>query len=97
MLLHVVKPSAEIRAGYESRIAYTDDGRVVSGLLIDEDSRIVVLRGHDGADIRLSKDQIDEILVQRKSLMPDRLLDNFSDQQLRDLFAYLRSTQPLAN
>jgi hypothetical protein len=29
--------------------------------------------------------------------MPDGLLDSFSDQQTRDLFAYLRSTQPLAN
>jgi len=29
------------------------------------------------------------------SLMPEGLLDTFNDQQVRDLFAYLRSTQPL--
>jgi hypothetical protein len=29
--------------------------------------------------------------------MPEGLLDNLNEQQLRDLFAYLRSTQPLAN
>lgn len=29
------------------------------------------------------------------SLMPEGLLANLSDQQVRDLFAYLRSTQPL--
>jgi hypothetical protein len=29
------------------------------------------------------------------SLMPEGLLDPLNDQQVRDLFAYLRSTQPL--
>jgi hypothetical protein len=27
--------------------------------------------------------------------MPEGLLDGFEDQQIRDLFGYLRSTQPL--
>ena len=29
------------------------------------------------------------------SIMPEGLLKDLSDQQVRDLFAYLRSTQPL--
>jgi hypothetical protein len=29
------------------------------------------------------------------SLMPEGLLDTLTEQQTRDLFAYLRSTQPL--
>ena len=29
------------------------------------------------------------------SLMPDNVLKDFTEQQIRDLFAYLRSTQPL--
>jgi cytochrome c1 len=29
------------------------------------------------------------------SLMPEGLLKDLSEQQVRDLFAYLRSTQPL--
>ena len=31
------------------------------------------------------------------SLMPEGMLDTLNQQQVRDLFAYLRSTQPLAN
>jgi len=31
----------------------------------------------------------------KKSLMPEGLLRDLTDQQVRDLFAYLRSTQPL--
>ena len=32
-----------------------------------------------------------------QSLMPEGILKTLSDQQIRDLFAYLRSTQPLAD
>ena len=30
-----------------------------------------------------------------RSLMPEGLLDGLSDQELRDLFAYLRQSQPI--
>ncbi len=95
MLLHVVNPSAEIREGFETLLATTKDGRAVSGFLVDKDNQVVVLRGADGQTITLRQDQIDEMLPQRKSLMPERLLDGLTDQQVRDLFAYLRSSQPL--
>lgn len=97
MLLHIINPSAEIREGYENHVAITADGRIVSGLLVDQDQRVVILRGHDGQDIVLDREEIDELAPQRRSLMPDGLLNGLTDQQLRDLFAYLRSTQPLNN
>jgi putative heme-binding domain-containing protein len=95
VLLHVVNPSAEIREGYETLLATTKDGRVLTGLLVDKDNRVVVLRGADGQTVTLRQEQIEEMQPQRKSLMPEGLLDPLTDQQVRDLFAYLRSTQPL--
>jgi putative membrane-bound dehydrogenase-like protein len=95
VLLHVVNPSAEIREGYETLLVTTKDGRVLTGLLVDKDNRVVVLRGADGQTVTLRQEQIEEMQPQRKSLMPEGLLDPLTDQQVRDLFAYLRSTQPL--
>jgi putative heme-binding domain-containing protein len=95
MLLHIVNPSAEIREGYESYFALTKDGRTVSGLLVDKDSNILVLRGVDGRDVTLRHDNIDEMEKAKTSLMPEGLLKDLTDQQVRDLFAYLRMTQPL--
>ena len=43
----------------------------------------------------LSADEIVEMKATGVSLMPEGLLDILKDQQVRDLFAYLRSTQPL--
>jgi putative heme-binding domain-containing protein len=95
MLVNIVNPSAEVREGFETYQAQTDDGRVVLGFLVDRDNRVVVLRGVDGQNVTLAHDQIEELAPQRKSLMPEGQLRDLSDQQVRDLFAYLRSTQPL--
>ncbi len=95
MLLHIVNPSAEIRQGYETVLVTTRDGRLLTGVIADRDSRVVVLRGPDGQTVALRQEQIEEMVPQRRSLMPEGLLDGWTSQQVRDLFAYLRSTQPL--
>jgi len=73
----------------------TKDGRTLSGFLADKDTRVVVLRGLDGVNQVLPQDQLAEMKPSRQSLMPEGLLSAISDQQVRDLFAYLRSTEPL--
>jgi len=57
---------------------------------------VVVLRGLDGVNQVLPQDEIKEMKSTGVSLMPQGLLNSLSDQQLRDLFAYLQSAQPLA-
>jgi len=97
ILINVVNPSAEIREGFETFLVVTEDGRMASGFLFDQDNRVVVLRGTDGQNITLARDRIDEMLPQRKSLMPEGLLNELNEQDVRDLFAYLRTSQPLNN
>ncbi len=97
MLLNVVNPSAEIREGFENFVARTSDGRLITGLLADQDPSIVVIRGADGQNISLSRPDIEDLRAIRTSLMPEGQLKTLTDQQIRDLFAYLRSTQPLAD
>jgi putative heme-binding domain-containing protein len=54
-----------------------------------------VLRGADGQNIVLNVEDIEELERQPKSIMPENLLKELSEQQVRDLFAYLKSSQPL--
>jgi putative membrane-bound dehydrogenase-like protein len=95
MLLNVLNPSAEIREGYEHYVVRTADGRMLSGFIADQDPQVVVIKGVDGQSISVLRDDIEEMRVMPVSLMPDGVLKDFSEQQLRDLFAYLRATQPL--
>jgi putative heme-binding domain-containing protein len=95
LLLHIVNPNAEIREGYENSIVTTESGRTLTGIVIEKDARVVVLRMADGQRMVLPKDDIESMTVSPISLMPEGLLDGMSEQDVRDLFAYLRSGQPL--
>jgi putative heme-binding domain-containing protein len=97
MLANVINPSAEIREGFETYLIITEDGRAVSGFLVDRDNKVLVLRGQDGQNVTIAQDAIEEMVPQKKSLMPEGQLKQLTDQQVRDLFAYLRSAQPLNN
>lgn len=95
MLIHIVNPSAEIREGFETQVALLKDGRVVTGFLVEQDPQTMTLRSPDGQSIVLERAELDELNKSRKSLMPEGQLKELSDEQLRNLFAYLRSSQPL--
>ncbi|MBL8888548.1 MAG: HEAT repeat domain-containing protein [Planctomycetaceae bacterium] len=95
LLVHIINPSAEIREGYENTIVATNDGRVLSGFVVDQDNRVVVLRGASAETYVLSRDEIDDLSAVPHSLMPNGLLQSLTEQEIRDLFAYLRATQPL--
>ncbi len=95
ILSSVINPSLEIREGFENHVVVTVDGRVLNGFLADKDSQVVILRGVDGQNVILKQDDIDEMKVIPQSVMPEGALKALTDQQLRDLFAYLRSSQPV--
>ncbi|MFP6678174.1 MAG: PVC-type heme-binding CxxCH protein [Pirellulaceae bacterium] len=95
MLLNIVNPSLSIREGYETYVIYTIDGRVLSGLVTDKDNQVVTLRAADGRVHVIQVDDIDEMRAVPTSIMPEGVFKELTDQQLRDLFAYLRGTQPL--
>ncbi len=95
MLANIVNPSGQIREGYENHLLTTTDGRVLTGFRIESNPDSVALRGLDGQVVTVSKEKIASLEATGTSLMPTGLLTGLDDQALRDLFAYLRSAQPL--
>jgi putative heme-binding domain-containing protein len=95
LLLAIVNPSAEIREGYENFSVEMKDERALTGFVVEQDAQRVILRGFDGQNIVLPREDIAEFGSAGMSLMPEGLTDGLDDQQVRDLFAYLRSSQPL--
>jgi len=95
LLLAILNPSAEIREGYENHTVETRDGRSLPGFLVEQNPQSIVLRGLDNQNVVLARSEVAELVPAGLSLMPEGLIDGWSPQQVRDLFAYLRSTQPL--
>lgn len=95
MLISIIDPNAEIREGFQNYLIAAKDGRRLSGILADQDANVVVVRGADGVDITLRRADIAKMVPAGTSLMPEGILDGMSDTEIRNLFAYLRQSQPI--
>ncbi|MEZ6048224.1 MAG: c-type cytochrome [Planctomycetaceae bacterium] len=91
LLENVVDPSAMIRAQYISYTVITTEGRVLTGLLADSNENTVTLVDKQNNRTVLNRDEIDEMEESKLSLMPEKILEPLSNQDLRDLFAYLQA------
>ena len=63
---------------------------MLSGAVVESDERTLTLRAPAG-DVVLDRDDVDEVVVQNVSLMPEGLWAGLADEQVRDLVAYLAS------
>jgi len=73
----------------------SSDGRVLSGLLLKQSDDEVVLKTADNKEVRLPKEDVEEMIISTKSIMPDQLLRDLTAQQAADLLAYLSSLKPV--
>jgi putative membrane-bound dehydrogenase-like protein len=90
VLVNVLDPSAVVPEAWRLTQVITDDGRVLSGALAAADDRTVTLRTPEG-EITIDRDDVEEIQKRAESVMPEGLLNGLSDEQVRDLVAYLAS------
>ncbi|MEO1980329.1 MAG: DUF6797 domain-containing protein, partial [Fuerstiella sp.] len=88
----LLKPSSEIRKGYEAIAVVTVDGRTQTGLLVSRNDDGVVLRdpARNGDRITITANEIDEILASKLSIMPAGIVNQLGGrQQFLDLVRYL--------
>ena len=94
LIRNVVDPSGVIREGYQQYVVASADGRVLSGLLAENSGGKVTVLDSRGVRTSLGETEVETIKRSDASLMPEGILDPLSDQEVRDLFAYLRSYDP---
>ncbi len=91
LLESILEPSKLIDPKYVTYLVETDDGRILTGLLLTKDANEVVIKDAQDKVIRIPSQQIEQLVPQRQSLMPDLLLRDMTAQQVADLLAYLGS------
>jgi putative heme-binding domain-containing protein len=94
LLNTVVDPSAVVRREFLSYVAHTNEGRVLTGLLVDQSLGSVTLLDAKNQRTVVPRNRIDSLTESPTSLMPENLLSPLKPQELRDLFAYLQSEEP---
>lgn len=85
----IVDPSLAIREEFTAFSVTTKDDESLTGFLIENKPPSVTLRDASGQSIVIARERIESLQASRVSLMPEGLLDALSEQQIRDLFAYL--------
>lgn len=92
MLQAILFPSHEIASDDARHTVITRQGRSLSGrLVLQDDADGLLLQQLDERTIALSQSDIDQILPEKASIMPEGTLDQLSLQEIADLFAFLNS------
>ena len=94
ILENVLDPSATVGRDYTLTTVATHDGRLVTGILREQTQGALVIQT-PSERITLPREDIEAIKGSTTSMMPEGQLEPLTPQEIRDLFAYLASGQPV--
>lgn len=91
VLTAILQPSKDISNRYRTTLLETAEGKVYQGLVIYEAVDSMILQTGPAAVVRLVNKQVVGKRLTDVSLMPAGLLDMAKDEEIADLYAYLKS------
>jgi putative membrane-bound dehydrogenase-like protein len=93
LLGNIIEPSGVIQDDYKLVVLTSRDGRIYSGNIIEENDRQVTMRIVGQDQVKISKSDIQSREVMEKSMMPEGLLNNLSEEEILDLVAFLKTNE----
>lgn len=91
LLRALLTPNAAVEGGYRAFRVETKDGRLVEGFLAARDKDGITLRMMGGLEQRIPSAEVLKADFTTRSLMIEGLLEALSEQQVADLFSYIRT------
>lgn len=89
LLVSVFNPSLVIGDAYRSVTIRTQDGSVITGLLVSKDDQKTVVKTQGGKIVSVPAQEIEIFQQDKKSLMPEGIENQLTPEELADLFALL--------
>ncbi len=93
ILLNMVDPSFDVPEGYRMVNIETINGRLLSGIIAEEDNQRIILKTAEDPAVVVPIDDIEQRAVSKLSLMPDGQLPPMKDQEVLDLIKYLQTVE----
>jgi putative heme-binding domain-containing protein len=91
LLRNILTPNEQLESGYYRHDVRLANDTVVSGFLAGETADSLKIRRIGADELVIPKKDISAHDISKRSLMPEGLIDGFTDQQVSDLFTYLNS------
>lgn len=86
----ILEPSKDIAPQYANWTFALRNGQVVTGIILQQDPRGVVLVGDSqGKTTELNVDDIEQRKAQDRSIMPDNIVDRMTRAEFQDLITFL--------
>ena len=89
ILENVLDPSAVVPREYQVNVIQLQDGRVINGIIKAETDKAITVRTANET-IVVPKAEIESRAVSKLSMMPEGIFEKMTEQEVRDLVAYLR-------
>ena len=91
--MNILDPSAVIAKEYQVTLIRTKDGRVVNGIATPGEHSVKLTT--ETGEVVIPRNEIDRTKESDLSMMPEGLLGGMTEEQVADLIAYLRTTEPI--
>ena len=91
LLANILDPNANIAPGYEEYLIQTRDGRLITGVIANQNATSVTLRRTKEEEDTVLRRAISEMRVLTVSAMPENLEDSINLEQMADLLEYLKT------
>lgn len=89
LLTHIIDPSRSVEGNYRIYSVVTVDGVVKNGMLASETRTSISLIDTKGEQSNLQREDIEELVASRKSLMPEGFEKQMTEAELTDLLQFL--------
>ena len=91
LYVSILDPSAGISHNYESYILVTAEGTVLTGVKVSDSATQITIKTAEAVQRTFKKEDLEEVIKQPTSLMPEDLQKNLSAKDLVDLVEYLKT------
>ncbi len=91
LLIAILDPNREAQPNFATYVVETQDGKVLNGLLVGDTATSVTLRRAEAKEDVVLRSNIETIVSNGKSLMPEGFEKDVTPAAVADLLAYLKS------
>lgn len=87
----ILEPSRTVAPSYATHSLVLENGRILSGIKVEEKRATLVIGDNQGKLNEVAKSQIEQLIRQPTSTMPEGLEKKMTDREFLDLIAFLES------
>ena len=88
LLMNILDPGSVVPRQFTTSVIVLKSGRTITGVVVSETDQILTVQT-DKEQLAIAVDDVEERKATSKSLMPDGLFDNLSEQQVSDLMGFI--------